>query len=421
MVRIYKYILTIILGLASLVTTAQEEQLETYLQEAGENNPGLQAAFQEYYAALEKIPQAGALPDPQLSFGIFIKPVETRLGPQQSKISVSQMFPWFGTLREQENAFAEKAKVKYQYFLSLKNELYKDVKVKYFELYKMSKAVEIITQNLEVLNSLEKITERNYESGKSEMADVLRLKVDIREQENKLEDLKTQLETLKTDFNLLLNREEQQDVFVPNELRLDTFNINSMRDSIRANPKINAFTHEEKSLQHQYEVAKKKGYPDLSVGLDYVFVGERQDMDVMNSGQNVVMPMVGVSIPINRNKYNSMKKEKQHQLNAVQFNKQERFNRLRAAYKNAEEEYLEGMRNVDLYKKQAEETRRIFKLLETNYSSDGKDFYELLKTRLMVLEYELKLEQAKAAQNIAVAKLEYLTGTYSDSGQPVSQ
>lgn len=417
MIKLYRNIAILVFGLASLATIAQEKQLGEYLQEAGENNPGLQAAFQQYYAALEKIPQSGALPDPQLSFGAFIKPVETRLGPQQAKISISQMFPWFGKLGEQEKAFAEKAQAKYQKFLSLKNELYKDVKVKYYELYKVNKAIEITSQNLEVLNSLKKVTKRNYESGKSEMSDVLRLRVDIREHENKLEDLEDRLETLTVDFNLLMNREEQQDVFIPKQLKLDTFNISTMKDSIRTNPEINAFMHEEKSLLHQYEVAKKQGYPDLSVGLDYVFVGKRQDMNVPNSGQNIVMPMIGIRIPINREKYNSMKKEKQHQLNAVRFSKQERFNRLKSAYEDAEDDYLKGVRRVDLYKKQVEESKSIFKLLETEYASDGKDFYEMLKTRLLVLEYELKLEQAKAAQNIAAAKLEYLTGTSNDSNQ----
>ena len=62
-----------------------------------------------------------------------------------------------------------------------------------------------------------------------------------------------------------------------------------------------------------------------------------------------------------------------------------------------------------MYREQANETERIYNLLKTSYSADGQNFYELLKTRLLVLKFELKLEQAKADQNIAVAKLEYLT------------
>jgi len=409
MKTIYKHILLILAVAITLQAKAQEQGLSKYLKEAGENNPELRAAYHEYYAALEKVPQVGALPDPKLSFGYFISPVETRLGPQQLKFSVSQMFPWFGTLKKQEEAYAEKAKVKYQQFLSLKNEVYKKVKLKWYELYKVKEELRITKENLDVLHSLKQITERNYETGKTEMTDVLRLDVNIREQENKLEDLREKLSTTKTEFNLLLNKNSTAKVNPPQEMSPDTFDLSFYRDSVSNNPDLKALEHKVTSLKHQQEVAKKKGYPNISLALDYAIIGERQDMQVANSGQDVIMPMIGISIPLYRKKYDAMKKEKELQLKAVKSEKQSKTNNLSSEYKKAEEQYLDAMRKVDLYREQSNETERIYNLLETNYSSDGENFYELLKTRLMVLEFELKLEKAKANQNIAVAKLEYLT------------
>ncbi len=409
MKTIYKIILTSILGALSMAGSAQDTTLNAFLKEAAENNPGVKAAYHEYYAALEKVPQVSALPDPKLSFGYFISPVETRLGPQQFKVSLSQIFPWFGTLKEQEKAFAEKAKVEYQQFVNIKNALFRDVKAKWFELYKVSEAIRITKENLDVLYSLKQISQRNYETGKTQMTDLLRLDVNIREQENKLDDLEEKLATVKTEFNLLLNRDEQEDFNIPSALNLDTFNLVAYRDSVRNNPQLTALEHKENSLKHQYEVAKKKGYPTVSLALDYAVIGERTDMQVENSGQDVIMPMVGISIPLNRKKYDAMKKEKELQLKAVQSNQQNKVNMLSAQYKKAEEQYVDAMRKVELYKEQTNETERIYSLLKTGYSADGQNFYELLRTRLMVLKYELKLEQAKADQNIAVAKLEYLT------------
>ena len=409
MKTIYKHIILILAVVFTLQAKAQEQDLSKYLKEAGENNPELKAAYHEYYAALEKVPQVGALPDPKLSFGYFISPVETRLGPQQLKFSVSQMFPWFGTLKKQEEAYAEKAKVKYQQFLSLRNEVYKKVKLKWYELYKVKEELRITKENLDVLHSLKQITERNYETGKTEMTDVLRLDVNIREQENKLEDLQEQLSTTKTEFNLLLNKNKTAKVNPPREMSPDTFDLSFYRDSVMNNPDLKALEHKVTSLKHQQEVAKKKGYPNISLALDYAVIGERQDMQVANSGRDVIMPMVGISIPLYRKKYDAMKKEKELQLKAVKSKQQSKANNLSSEYKKAEEQYLDAMRKVNLYKEQSNETERIYNLLETNYSSDGENFYELLKTRLMVLEFELKLEKAKANQNIAVAKLEYLT------------
>ncbi len=406
---IYKHILLILAVVFTLQAKSQEQDLSKYLKEAGENNPELRATYHEYYAALEKVPQVGALPDPKLSFGYFISPVETRLGPQQMKFSVSQMFPWFGTLKKQEEAYAEKAKVKYQQFLGVKNKVYKKVKLKWYELYKVKEEIRITKENLDVLYSLKQITERNYETGKTEMTDVLRLDVNIREQENKLEDLREQLSTTKTEFNLLLNKNKTAELNPPQKMSPDTFDLSYYRDSVSNNPDLKALEHKVTSLKYQQEVAKKKGYPNISLALDYAVIGKRQDMQVANSGQDIIMPMVGISIPLYRKKYDAMKKEKKLQLKAVKSEQQSKTNNLSSEYKKAEEQYLDAMRKVDLYREQSSETERIYNLLEMNYSSDGENFYELLKTRLMVLEFELKLEKAKANQNIAVAKLEYLT------------
>lgn len=385
------------------------QTLNEYLGEAGENHPGLQAAYQEYYAALEEVDQAGTLPDPRLSFGYFISPVETRLGPQELKFSLSQMFPWFGTLNQQEQAAAERAQMKYQEFNQLKNKIYQKVKTKWYELYKTKQAIQITDKNIDILSSLRSLSKRNYETDKSRMADVLRINVNLREQKNNLEDLQEKLTTQKTDFNLLLNREEKESLQIPDTIHTDTFDILSNRDSIRNHPDLTALDHKKNSLEHQYEVAKKKGFPDISLGIDYAMIGERTDMQVSGSGKDVIMPMVGISIPLNRKKYNAMKKETRLRISSVKLRKENARNGLSGEYQSAEEQYKEASRDIELYEEQVSESHRLYNLLKTSYSTDGDNFFELMRTRLMVLKYELRLEQAKANKNIAVARLEYLT------------
>jgi len=148
-------------------------------------------------------------------------------------------------------------------------------------LYKTSQAIRITRENLEILSSLKTLSRRNYETGKSEMADLLRINVNIREQENNLDDLQEQLATQKTEFNLLLNREGGDSLTTPGNIQLDTFNTVAYRDSIRKNPKLTALSHKETALKHQYQVDKKKGYPNISLGLDYAVLGNRQDMQVL--------------------------------------------------------------------------------------------------------------------------------------------
>ena len=75
----------VLLLLSGGVQAQRASPIDQYLTVAGENNPRLQSLFDEYLATLEEIPQAGALPDPQLTFATFVQPVETRVGGAASQ------------------------------------------------------------------------------------------------------------------------------------------------------------------------------------------------------------------------------------------------------------------------------------------------------------------------------------------------
>ncbi len=139
----YKIFLSISILTLSFSVGAQEV-LDRYLIVAAENNPGIKARFNEYMAALKVAPQVKALPDPQLAFGYFIQPVETRVGPQEFRISASQMFPWFGTLKTKENMAIQTAKAKYEAFEEAKSKLFNEVKGTYYNLYFNGKADQIL-------------------------------------------------------------------------------------------------------------------------------------------------------------------------------------------------------------------------------------------------------------------------------------
>jgi len=85
-------------GQKQLPELTESSGLSDYLAYAALNNPGLEAAFNRWKAALERVPQVKALPDPRFEYKYFIKEVETRVGPQQHSFGVSQVLPWFGKL-----------------------------------------------------------------------------------------------------------------------------------------------------------------------------------------------------------------------------------------------------------------------------------------------------------------------------------
>jgi hypothetical protein len=78
--------------------------LSDCLAYAALTNSQLRSAFNKWQAAMEKLLQVRAIPDPKFNYKYYIEEVETRVGPQRQSFGISQTFPWFGKLKLRESA-----------------------------------------------------------------------------------------------------------------------------------------------------------------------------------------------------------------------------------------------------------------------------------------------------------------------------
>ncbi len=88
----YRKLLITIIALSSWLAGHSQQypdSLFKYLEIAAKNNPTVLQKFSEYQAALQKIPQAGSLSDPELSLGVFLKPMELVSGNQVADYKVN--------------------------------------------------------------------------------------------------------------------------------------------------------------------------------------------------------------------------------------------------------------------------------------------------------------------------------------------
>ncbi len=406
----FRYIACGLLLLISSMLFAQQE-LDNYLQSAAENNPGLKAKFNNYMAALELAPQVKALPDPQVAFGYFISPVETRVGPQTLRISASQMFPWFGTLKARESVAIELAKAKYEGFLEAKSKLFNEVRSTYFNIYFNGRAIEITRENLILLNTFQKLANIKSVSGKASALDEYRIEMEIGDLENQLALLLDKQYVLEFMFNNLLNVESKQKVKTPGILWNNDLELGKEQvlDSIRSkNHQLLMLSLQQEALTFRRELADKKGLPDLSVGLDYTFVG--QGTISLAGTDAFVFPMVGFTIPLYRNKYKAMVNEVVYLQEAKGFERIEKENLLETILETAWKEYLDADRRIHLYMSQLELAGQSLKLLETEYATGINNFEEILRMERRVLKYGLEHEKARSDKQAAISFINYLMG-----------
>jgi outer membrane protein TolC len=405
-----KKIITLIIILVSGLSAVQAQTLDSYLEMAAKNNPGLQSKYKEFEAALQKIPQVNALPDPSFSFGYFISPVETRVGPQHAKFSLSQMFPWFGTLEAKGDAAALMAAAKYQLFLEARNKLYFDVAAAYYPLYELQQMQEIERENIEILESYKTIATRKFENGAAPMVDVLRVDIMLKDSRTTLEILNEKERALVSTFNNLLNRNENEDVIIADTLPAAAVEIEAVKDSLLLrNPTINALDLKTKASKANEIVAQKQGLPNIGVGLDYVVVGERSDMSVAGAGKDVLMPMVSVSIPLFRKKYDAAEKEAQLMQESYSLQKENVLNSLSSEFDRTLFDITQQLELLKLYREQVTTTQQSLNLLFSSYGNSGKEFEEVLRMQQQLLKYEKTMATAEAQYQIALAKLNYIT------------
>ena len=332
----------------------QAQTLNDYLTQSAENNPEVQANFKQYMAAMERVPQVGTLPNPELTMGVFLRPMETLMGNQRSEISLMQMFPWFGMLRTQKDEASLMARASFERFRESKNQLYFQVKNTYYQLHQIQNEIEIMEENLEILRTMERLAIVRYQGGSTgeavsqasgavrsagtavsrpgtasmgmgdapaqggaaprtapqagmgggmgsgagsggKLTDVLRIQIQIKTMESQLATLEDNKIPLITRFNKLLGRARTEpiELEVAMEPRVLVYDQESYIDSVLMdNPMLKMFDAEAAAFTTQGEMAKLEGRPMIGVGLNYMVFSPRMETGTpgMGMGEMSYMP-----------------------------------------------------------------------------------------------------------------------------------
>lgn len=184
----------IIICLLFVSAFAKAQQLQSYIDEAENNNPEIQAFELRYNIAEEKVNEANWLPNTEVSAGYFVSEPETRVGAQRARIGVKQMLPWFGTISARENYATSMAEAEYVEITIAKRKLALSVAQSYYRLYETRAKQKVLDENIQLLKTYERLALTSVEVGKASAVDVLRLQ--IRQNE-----LQQQKEVLEEEFN----------------------------------------------------------------------------------------------------------------------------------------------------------------------------------------------------------------------------
>ena len=403
-----RYIILIVLVFFAFAEVNAQD-LASYIQEAEKNNPEIQAFELRYNIAEEKVNEADWLPNTEIGVGYFVSEPETRTGAQRARFSVKQMLPWFGTISARENYASSMAEAQFVDIAIAKRKLSLSVSQSYYKLYAISAKQGILDENIELLETYERLALTSVEVGKASAVDVLRLQIRQNELIQQKEVLEQDYLAEQALFNNLLNRDENIAVEVVKQMIIPEEDVFILTDNLQFNPELIKYDKLYESIEEAELLNQKESAPNIGFGLDYVPVSERPDMNFSDNGKDIVMPMVSISIPIFNNKYKSVTKQNELKQLEIKSQKEERLNNLetrlaQAIYNRNTMRIKFNVQTDNL--KQANDAEEI---LIKNYETGTIDFNDVLDVQELQLKFQINLIESNRGYYTEYAIINYLT------------
>ncbi|MDC6353550.1 MULTISPECIES: TolC family protein [unclassified Robiginitalea] len=401
-----KYV-QIFLGIMSIAAINAQE-LESLIEQAELNNPEIQAYELRYNIASEKINEVKTFPNTEISVGVFASEPETRTGAQKARFSAKQMIPWFGTITARENYASSLADAQYEDLVIAKRKLTLAVSQSYYRLFAIRAKQKVLDENIELLETYERLALTSVEVGKASAVDVLRLQIRQNELEQSKEVLSEEYQAEQTLFNNLLNREENTQVDVYYEFTIPEVDPVFAEGDLQLHPELVKYDKLYESVEKSELLNQKEALPDLGFGLDYIPVAERPAMDFSDNGKDIVMPMVSLSIPIFNNKYQSISKQNELRQQEITAQKAERTNKLKTLLSEAINQRDANRIRFNVQQRNIDKAIEAEKILIKSYETGTIDFNDVLDVQELQLKFQINQIESIKGYYIQSSNINYL-------------
>ena len=383
--------------------------LRDYLEYAEAHNAGLKSSYQQLQVALEQVPQAKALPDPQITYNYWTRQSDLQM---KQTLGVMQTFPWFGKVDARTQAAIKETSAAQQKYQAARLALFKEVKEGFYEFAYLARATDTAMENLELFKHFEEVARTRHMTTTTGHPDVIRAQVEIAKMEDVLRGLNQLREptvsrlrtalTLPTDTNLPWPKTEEF-----NAVELD---YERLADMLRQkNPELASLNYEAIAVGSKITLAEKNFYPDIGIGVNW------ENMDGRGSRDGVAM-VFQINLPLWQDSYRSSARQAQAQKASIEQQKIETENVLLTKAAQSLYEYRDSIRKIRLYRNTLiPKSRELLQASEAAYREGTIDFLSLVDAQRMLLDYHLSLQRAIADNQQKLAELEMLAGTELDS------
>lgn len=271
-------------------------RLATALQIARDSNPMLHAARFSAAAAGARVDPAGALPDPQLQFGLMNRMASEFGSPMDpmtmNQVQLMQMLPWPGKLGGARLAARHTAAAAGADAEEQARMLAARVRMTYYDLAYADRALDAMRSTQALLRQFLDVSMTMYAVGSAVQQDVLRAQVEVARMTEDITRMTQERVALAARLNALLGRETPTPIGAlelpePGGELPDADSL--IARGLEGRAAVRAGTERVAAAEASLSAARRELYPDFQVGVAY---------QARPAFPNMVSVMVGVNLPI---------------------------------------------------------------------------------------------------------------------------
>ncbi len=395
------------------------EEVRYHYQELEElalaNNSDLKVDFQNWRATVAKVRVARSLPDPQISYTEFLEEVQTRVGPQRRKVSLMQMFPWFGTLDLRKDAALAKADAMAKKIESRGLSIIEALQVSVADLILLDKKISINREHLQILSSLEVSRRGSVSAGRAHLSNVLRIQVEIEVLKDQIKTLVSLRQPLAQKLERVIGTRLQKALPITWPSTPIALSHEDMERLFqKSHPAWLANQHALSAADAELNLAKKKNKPDIGLGFSWIDTGPAAMPNTAGSGSDPLAVTISMNIPLWRGKINSEIESRLHQRTAVEGQFQTLLQDYRVRIKEALFRKEDSERKIILYRDQLlPKALDAYEASKKGHASSQVSFQNVLDAERILLRFALELETAHRDHSVAKANIAKLVGLNS--------
>ena len=390
--------------------------LSSYIARAFANSPELRASFEGWRVALARPAQARKLPELLLTYGGFIRSVETRVGPQRHRLGAMQWFPWPSRLTAGVDAASYAALSSQQRFEAHALDVAAEVARAYWKLWFIQKNKLVQRDQREILGSFSKQVRARLEAGGTGLSDLAQVDLSISRISDVIAGLDEAERGAAAELVRVIGAADGTPTPVEPELDpppalLPQPSESELRTAAIEHPRVASMASMSESADERARAVKGERAPSFGFGLDWIVTGDAPDPTTPDSGKDAVVGVVALKVPVSGGAYRAAQNEARAE--SAMYRARERAARDRAVadLEQTLANLRDAVRRVRLYEStlvpQAETT---YSSTLDGYQSGRSSLAEVLIAEKNLLELALGLFEAHAAYGMVWAELERVVG-----------